>query len=134
MLSDAGLIFGQNLVFIGFSLLVAMFFTCRLLMRRDLLSMDVRYLMAGVALVAVGSLSHRAWWTIWGYIKGQEYDPFEQWALAHSLWITMPAVALVAVGYSFHLYPFLSRLWPMHWKLALTGFAAALWIIGVLLT
>lgn len=133
MIEEANLIFAQNLVFIGFSLLVALVFAVRLISSGSLLAKDVRYLMLGVALVAFGSMSHRFWWMLWGLFKKNEYDPFNQWALTNSIWITSPSVALVAIGYGFHLYPLTSRLWPKYWKWSIAGFAVVLWSIGIML-
>lgn len=116
---------GGNLQWMMFSGAVAFLYVWRC--TRKLRSVDWSWraavqseafiLMAGIACVSGSSFVHRTWWAIWRYYRAIGETEIAQWFVAVSGVVTTPCIAVICLGYAFHLYPvsksIFGRLWPI---------------------
>ena len=100
-MTASSLIVANNTVWLGFSLLVFLLFSYRLLKTEK--GSDVRMLMRGVQLVAFGTCFHRLWWTVWRFTKLEQVENVSIFLDTNALIASLISATLVVIGYSLHM-------------------------------
>ena len=122
----------QNIVWIVFSLSVAAGFTYRYLTAHR--SDSGNRLMLGVILVALASACHRGYWALWRLERhwfGAD-SPQALWFVDNADYVGI-CIAVIAVGYSFHLYTVFRKWWGRLWVAVPFGMVALSYLAAITL-
>lgn len=122
-LTSDQIVAGYNGAWLLFAATIGVYFTIASIRRiRRRQYDDVTRIMAGVALVCVGSVVHRGFWMVWRWLRSIGADDiaarFPDWAVP----IGGLAAAVICIGYAFHGYPVTKNLFGRFWLLAATAF------------
>tara|TARA_Y100000310_G_scaffold219354_1_gene220763 strand:+ start:1768 stop:2169 length:402 start_codon:yes stop_codon:yes gene_type:complete len=124
-MTASSLIVANNTVWLGFSLLVFLLFSYRLLKTEK--GSDVRMLMRGVQLVAFGTCFHRLWWTVWRFTKLEQVENVSIFLDTNALIASLISATLVVIGYSLHMKTVFEGLLGKRWWAIAAGLALIIW-------
>lgn len=124
---------GENAVWIVMSLMAAIFYVpilVRALIYKNIFKaksgqISPMLLACGIALVALGCIIHRGFWMVWRWMDA----PIEWREIS---WVvTTPSIGLIVLGYSLHVYPYMSARWPRAWPYMIAVVSTFSYVISV---
>lgn len=119
-------IFGQNLLWTVASLSVGFLYLRMLRTAQG----ESRWLMTGIVLVSMGTGLHRGYYTLWRWLRENDFGTVQQAQLDYA-WLLIFPITLALVGYAYHSRPVIERVSGDRWVLDFLSAAVLLWTVAV---
>lgn len=125
-ISAEATIFAQNLLWSMCALGIGVLY----LIRRNGVNGQARWLMTGIAYVGIGTGIHRGYYTVWRWMRENDYQHVQGHMLDYAWLLSLP-IGLALIGYAYHARPVLSRVSGDYWLTDFLSWTVILWSVAV---